>query len=237
MLGDKSDKVWMHRIDATNSDMQVEGAVAHKAIATFSPDGKQFAVSGSEQFLRVGATDGSMAVRVLKHPIDLTTEILFSHDGRQIFAANESGKLRVCDTATGEIVWDFQAHKHVIKGVALDADGRRLATSSSDGTVGLWDLATRRKLGSYGKSSLGYASVSFSRDGKRIAAASGEGGPVKVWDIASGHEVARFKYTERVAKVRFAADDRTLVISTASQLSLFRAPTFAEINAAETGAF
>jgi WD40 repeat protein len=128
-------------------------------------------------------------------------------------------------------------HKHVIKGVALDPDGRRLATSSSDETVGLWDLATRRKLGSYGKSPLGYASVSFSRDGKRIAAASGEGGPVKVWDIASGREVARFKYTERVVKVRFATDDRTLVISTASPLSLFRAPTFAEINAAETGAF
>jgi WD40 repeat protein len=237
VLGDKSDKVWMHRIDATNRDVQVEGAVAHKAIATFSPDGKQFAVSGSEQLLRVGATDGSAPVRVLKHPIDLTTEILFSHDGRQVFAANESGRLRVCDTATGEIVWDVQAHKHVIKGVALDAGGGRLATSSSDETVGLWDLATRRKLGSYGKSSLGYASVSFSRDGKRIAAASGEGGPVKVWDIASGHEVARFKYTERVVKVRFAADDRTLVISTASQLSLFRAPTFAETNAAETGAF
>jgi hypothetical protein len=39
-----------------------------------------------------------------------------------------------------------------------------------------------------------------------------------------------------VVKVRFADDDRTLVIATASQLSLFRAPTFAEINAAETDA-
>jgi WD40 repeat protein len=97
-------------------------------------------------------------------------------------------------------------------------------------------VATRRKLGSYGKSSLGYSSASFSPDGKRIAAASGEGGSVKVWDIASGREVARFKYSDRVVKVRFAADDRTLVISTASQLSLFRAPTFAEINTLETGA-
>jgi WD40 repeat protein/serine/threonine protein kinase len=181
VLGNRqSEKVWMHRIDTTNRDIQVEGALARKAIATFSSDGKMFAVSGSEQSLRVGAVDGSAPVRVMTHPIDLTTEILFSHDGRQIFAANESGKLRVCDTATGEIVWDLSAHNHVVKGVALDADGRRLATSSADGTVGLWDLATRRKLGSYGKSSLGYSSVSFSRDGKRIAAASGEGGPVKV---------------------------------------------------------
>jgi WD40 repeat protein len=232
----QSEKVWMHRIDTPNSDIPVEGAVARKAIAAFSSDGKQFAVSGSEQHLRAGATDGSVPVHVLKHPIDLTTEILFSDDGRQIFAANESGKLRVCDTTTGEIVWDVAAHTHVIKGVTLDADGRRLATSSSDGTVALWDVTTRRKLGSYGKSSLGYSSVSFSRDGKRIAAALGEGGSVKVWDIASGREVARFKYADRVVKVRFAADDRTLVISTASQLSLFRAPTFAEINAAETGA-
>jgi WD40 repeat protein/tRNA A-37 threonylcarbamoyl transferase component Bud32 len=231
----KSDKVWLHRIDATNSDIQVEGAIARKAIACFSSDGKQFAVSGSEQFLRVETTDGSGPVRVLKHPIDMTTEVLFSHDGRQIFAANESGKLRVCDTTTGEIVWDIAAHGHVINGIALDAEGHRLATSSSDGTVGLWDLVTRRKLGSYGKSSLGYLSVSISRDGKRIAASSGEG-PVKVWDVASRQEVARFKGAARVLKVRFAADDRTLVIATANQLSLFRAPTFAEIAATEGGA-
>ena len=40
-----------------NSDVPVEGAIARKAIATFSPDGKQFAVSGSEQLLRAGATE------------------------------------------------------------------------------------------------------------------------------------------------------------------------------------
>jgi WD40 repeat protein/serine/threonine protein kinase len=236
VLGGPLRKVWMHRLDATNSDIQIEGALADKAVASFSPDGRQFAVGGREQFLRVGATDGSTAVRVLKHPIDMTTELLFSQDGRRVFAANESGKLRVCDATTGELVLDIHAHGHVINGIALDAAGGRLATSSSDETVGLWDLATRRKLGSYGKSSLGYLSVSLSCDGKRIAASSGDG-PVKVWDVETGQEVARFKSTERVVSVRFAADDRTLVIATAKQLSLFRAPTFAEISAAETGVF
>jgi len=236
VLAGQSGKVWRHRIDATNSDVQVEGARAHKAIAAFSPDGEKFAVGGRGQYLRVGMTDGSTPIHVLKHPIDMTTEILFSHDGRQIFSANESGKLRVCDVGTGEMDVEFRAHEHVIAGIALDADGRRLATTSSDGTVGLWDVATRRKTCTYGTSAIGYLSVSFSRDGKRIAAASGEG-PVKVWDVASGLEVARFKGTERVLTVRFAADDVTLLIATANQLSLFRAPTFAEITAAETGEF
>jgi WD40 repeat protein len=228
------EKVWLHQIDAPHSDLPVEGAIAHKSRAAFSPDGKQFAVGGMEQLLRVGATDGSTPIRVSEHPSDATTEVLFSHDGRQIFTAGESGRLRLCDAATGQLVWDLAAHKHVINGIALDPSGRRLATSSADETVGLWDLTTRRKLGSYGKSSLGYRSVSFSRDGKRIAASAGEG-PVQVWDVTSGREVARFKSTERVQNVRFAADDRTLVIATANQLSLFRAPTLAEINAAETG--
>ena len=183
----------------------------------------------------MGATDGSTPVRVLKHPTDAPHEILFSHDGRQIFTANESGKIRVYDTATGEIAWELAAHKFTVNGIALDPDGLRLATSSLDETVGLWDLTTRRKLGSYGKSSLGYRSVTFSRDGKRIAAVAGEN-LVQVWDVASKREVARFKKTERIRAVRFAADDRTLVIATASQLSLYRAPTFAEIDAAEPGA-
>jgi len=78
--------------------------------------------------------------------------------------------------------------------------------------------------------------VTFSRDGRRIAAAAGEK-LVQVWDVASKREVARFKKTERIMTVRFAVDDRTLVITTARQLSLYRAPTFAEIEAADPSAF
>jgi hypothetical protein len=54
--------------------------------------------------------------------------------------------------------------------------------------------------------------------------------------VGHRNELGRFKYTDRVVKVRFAAEDRTLVIATASQLSLSHARTFAEIEAAETGA-
>jgi WD40 repeat protein/tRNA A-37 threonylcarbamoyl transferase component Bud32 len=237
VLGNRlSRKVRIHRINAANSDLQIEGAPADTSLATFSSDGKQFAVADKDKLLRTGATDGSTPVRVLRHPSDAPHEILFSHDGRQILMATESGKIRVYDTATGEIAWELAAHKFTVNGIALDPDGVRLATTSLDETVGLWDLTTRRKLGSYGKSSLGYRAVTFSRDGRRIAAAAGEN-LVQVWDVASKREVARFKKTERIMTVRFAVDDRTLVITTAGQLSLYRAPTFAEIDAAETRAF
>src|SRR4030095_10354300 len=43
VLGDKKfDKVWLHRIDA-GGDIPIEGARAHRALATFSRDSKQFA--------------------------------------------------------------------------------------------------------------------------------------------------------------------------------------------------
>lgn len=227
-------RIWMHRVDATNSDVPVEGVRAHKAIGVFSADGRRFAVGGREQITRVGMTDGSEPVLAMNHQIDVTTDLLFSHDGRQVLATYESGMVRVCDSATGELVRDFRAHEHVAAGLALDTDGR-LATSSADGTVGLWDLAAKRKISSYGKSPLGYRSVTFSRNSKRIAAASG-GGPVHVWDVSSAQEVARIKSTEPVLNVRFAADDQTLVLTTRNQLSLFRAPTLAEIEAAEADA-
>jgi WD40 repeat protein/serine/threonine protein kinase len=232
VLGHKqSDKVWLHRIDA-GGDIPINGANAHRALAAFSRDGKQFAVGGKNERLRMGTTDGSAPVREAKLVVDEATEILFTQDGRQILVAHESHMVRACDTATGEMVLEFRPHQAVVAGLALDEDGVRLATTSADGTIGLWQLATRRKLGSYGKGSLGYESVSFSPDGKRLAAFSRDGQQVKLWDIASGREVARFKYPD-VLTVRFAADDRTLVIATANRLSLLRAPTFAEINAAE----
>src|SRR5436190_22112256 len=184
--------------------------------------------------MHVGMTDGSAPVQAMKHRIDVTTDILFSHDGLQVFASNESGVVRVCDSATGELVREFRAHKHVTAGLALDKNGR-LATSSADGTVGLWDLGTN-KISSYGRSPLGYRSLTFSRNGQRIAAASG-GGPVEIWDVVSAREVARIKSAEPVLNVRFAVDDQTLVIATRNQLSLLRAPTFAELEAAEARAF
>jgi len=230
---DELSKVWLHRI-APVGDIPIEEARPYGALAVFSRDGKQFAVGGKNQRLRIGTTDGSAPVRVAKLPIDETTEILFARDGRQVLVAHESHMVRACNASTGEMVLEFEPHDHVVAGIALDDEGRRLATTSNDGTIGLWDLATRQKLGSYGKSSMGYVSVSFSRDGKRLASFSREG-QVKLWDIASGREVARFKYPE-VMIVRFAADDRALVITTANQLKLLRAPTFAEIGAAEAQA-
>jgi WD40 repeat protein len=227
-----SDKVWLHRIDA-GGDIPIDRARAHRALATFSPDGKQFAVGGKGQRLRMEMTDGSTPVREAELPVDEATEILFTQDGRQILVAYESHKVRACDAATGEMVLEFRPHQDLVAGLALDEEGLRLATTSNDGTIALWELATRRKLGSYGKDSMGNESVSFSRDGKRLAAFSRAAQQVKLWDIASGREVARFKYPEQVLTVRFAADDRTLVITTARQLSLYRVPTFAEINAAE----
>jgi WD40 repeat protein len=178
-------------------------------------------------------TDGSAPVREANLPVDEATEILFSHDGRQILVAYESHKVRACDAATGEMVMDFRPHQHVVAGIALDEEGVRLATTSADGTIGLWELATHRKLSSYGKDSMGYQSVSFSRDGNRLAAFSRDAQQVKLWDIASGREVARFKYPD-VLTVRFAADDQTLIITTARQLSVYRAPTFAEIDSKES---
>jgi serine/threonine protein kinase/WD40 repeat protein len=231
---DELGRVWLHRI-APVGDIPIEEAHPYGALAAFSRDGKQFAVGGKNQPLRIGTTDGSAPVRNAKLPIDQTTEVLFNHDGRQVLVAHESSMVRACNASTGEMILEFPPHEHVVAGIALDEEGLRLATTSNDGTIGLWELATRRKLGSYGKSSLGYASVSFSRDGKRLAAFSREG-QVKLWDIASGREVARFKYPEQVMTVRFAADDRTLVITTARQLSLYRAPTFAEIETAEAEA-
>src|SRR4030095_8716738 len=143
------------------------------------------------------------------------------------------GRLACGDFGQSVKIWDPKTRKTLASekvGPISDLE------VSPDGTIGLWELATRRKLGSYGKDSMGNESVSFSRDGKRLAAFSRAAQQVKLWDIASGREVARFKYSDQVFTVRFAADDRTLVIPTARQRSLTRAPMCAEIDAAEAEA-
>jgi hypothetical protein len=51
----------------------------------------------------------------------------------------------------------------------------------------------------------GATEILFTHDGRQILIAR---------DIASGREVARFKYPEQILTVRFAADEGTLVITT-----------------------
>ena len=137
------------------------------------------------------------------------------------------------------VVWDTRTLKQVAKfnteailafrSTAFSPDSRSLATGSDDGRVVLWDIASQQSLATLGRQAEGIQGVSFSPDGKTLAAHSHR--IVTLWNLATGHEVAKFPYD---GDPTFSRDGRLLVLNTPDdKLSLVRALTFPEIEAAE----
>jgi hypothetical protein len=128
----------------------------------------------------------------LRHPTPVQSAV-FSPDGRWIASGSLDGKITVWDAISGREQFAFPAHESMVWSVAFSPDGRRLATASQDGKVKVWGFDPLRTEGE--KSPLhtltghqgSVPSVAFSPDGQCLASAGWDA--VRVWDVATGHEL------------------------------------------------
>ena len=117
--------------------------------------------------------------------------------------------------------------------VEFSPDGSRLAASSSLGYARVWDTATWGKQATLRGYIRGVFAVHFSPDGRRLAT-SGTNPDLllKLWDVDSWQEV--FSLAGTGNRAQFSTDGNTLgAINDDGTLHLWRAPSWAEINAAE----
>lgn len=131
-------------------------------------------------------------------------------------------------------------HKDIINDLAISHQGRLLATSSWDNTVKLWDVRTGRELDTLRGQMVGFTSVAFTPDDSRLVAGAWDGS-VSLWDTSNRQLVATWKAHQRHSLVSFADAGRVLVTvgqsksgsSNYRESAIWRAPTFAEIDAVQ----
>jgi RNA polymerase sigma factor (sigma-70 family) len=155
--------------------------------------------------------DGPKAAPTWKERLNMPYEgdafyvfsIALSPDGKILatginhFDPDRAGEVALWDTNTGKLVSLLQGHKELVHALAFAPDGRTLASASHDNTVKVWDRATGKELRSYDVTDSHWATtlVAFSPDGRTLAVgwAKGPGQEgVKLLDVASGNETARF---------------------------------------------
>ena len=170
---------------------------AGTAAVAYTPDGARLGTCGGDGVVRVwelsdtGApTPGPKFVPPARPGASANpmSALAFTADGRFLAAAGADGIVHVWDVQAGTEVRGLRGHTDWVTAAAFRPDGQALVSVAADQAVRVFDLS-RRDTESAGGHSLPIRGVAVSRDGVRAATAS-EDRTVKVWEIATGKELA-----------------------------------------------
>ena len=149
------------------------------------------------------------------------------------------GASRIDDLTTGRTTVDSIEMKGV-SGATFSADGKLLAAASGHGFTRIWDAATLQERATLRGFLQGVGSVAFSPDSRRLVTTSDGKEAIKLWDVASHEELLTLEgQGSMFAVTAFSPDGAVLGTmnspgdSKRGVLHLWRAPSWAEIEAAE----
>jgi len=161
-----------------------------------------------------------------------------SPDDRLLAAGYANGAVKLFRFPSGQNETTFTNHTAQVMGVLFSPDGRKLFSTSFDGSTRLWDVFGRRELATL-RGHLGMAwGPALSPDGRRLA--TGGDSPkdaVKLWDLAAQRELLSLQGEgQYFIHLTFSPDGNMLAaVSFDGIAHLWRAPSWAEIEAAEKG--
>ena len=153
-------------------------------------------------------------------------------------------------------LWDEKkrasfTHSGHVNTVAMSPDGMFLATGGADKTVKLWHVETQECFHTLSGHIGGIVSLAFSPDGTLLVSAGGEnwerqtqadgttyifsvgdslvGRTAKVWEVATGKNIATLESSGVVRGIAFSPDGKCLATGTAKTVTLWRTKTWQPI--------
>ena len=181
-----------------------------------SPHGKHLVSAHRDASLRLWNVEAGTA------PIGLTghtggiQHLSFSSQGDRFASASDDRTTRIWSTSDGRELATLRGHQQVVMTAAFSPDGRQVASVSRDKTLRLWDAASGNELS---RSEWEFAftvpsntpkfMVRFSPDGRRVASCNFN--ILKVWETATGREIAKLKAPTKLTTWEFSPSGNQLV--------------------------
>lgn len=164
----------------------------------YSPDGKYVLSGGSSGKMTLWNASLGNSIKIVEGsegsflvPVRVNA-VVFSFDGEYALSGGSDNSVRLWDAKNLTQIKKFIGHIRIggIISVAFSPDGKYALSTGNDGKVIIWDLES----GTQWKALAGHAdwtagaSAKFSPNGKQVISAGDAS--TKIWDVATGAEVA-----------------------------------------------
>jgi WD40 repeat protein len=143
----------------------------------------------------------------------------FSPDGRTIVTASMDKTARLWDTSTGQETAVLRGHEDVVTSAVYSRDGKTVVTASEDKTVRIWDVATGREIVVLRGHKDAVHDAQLSSDGRFVITTAYNASAMlntlehaaRVWDAATGKEIAILKHDGIVTWAALSPDGKSIV--------------------------
>jgi WD40 repeat protein len=196
----------------------------------FTPDGRHLATAEQEEttakgWVRIWEVSTGKEERTLEahgRPFgDLAsptvTSLAYSADGKRLASAGRDKAVKVWDAARGSLEHTLTGHTSAPTQAQFSADGTRLVSAGKE--VKVWDVSMSTKDRQAGGRELvtlpwdgliELSGVVFRPDGRYLAS-GGLDQTVRIWEVATGHEVRALRgHTQAVMHLAYSPDGKRL---------------------------
>ena len=214
------------------ADALPSGAILRMGSSRLSHSTWLTSVQFSADDQMVGAADSSGVVRlwdvatgklIWEKPKSTGRKLAFSPDGTVLAIGGYYNRQT--------LLWDLERDESIrelpvnSRSIVFSEDGSMLATAGQDAVVRLWNPKTGELLKEFAGHQGALYAVSISKDGRTLASGGGGDGTsaqhneVRIWDIATGNEIAQLKEDDGqqlrgwIYAIDFSADGKTLAVA------------------------